>query len=353
MLHRSAFALGLLTLACGDPATPDAGVDAGSDAGRDVGVDGGSDAGPLPSCGAATPLELTQCVESARYQTDLEAIAMPREPASAHWQVVQDLVADRLEGYGFTVERHTYATGVNVVGVLSGTSDPTHRVILGAHYDHIPGCAGADDNASGTAGALEAARVLSMASYPRTLVVVFWDEEERGLIGSEAHAARATATGETIDAVFDFEMIGYTSDEPGSQTIPTGFDVLFRDSAREVEANEYRGDFIAAVSDMASEPAVATLERYADRIGLPFVPLVVPDSLISSPLLGDLRRSDHAAYWDEGFPAIMLTDTSNFRYASYHCIDGEDVTANLDQAFSGLVIAATVGAVAETLGLAP
>lgn len=346
-MPRSAlFLLCVIVLGCGGASAP-------ADAGVDARFDGGSDAGPLPSCASTTPLELSQCVEAARYQADLEAIAMPREPSSMHWMTVQDLCASRLESYGFTVERHTYATGVNVVGVLPGMSDPGRRVVLGAHYDHIPDCTGADDNATGTAGALEAARVLAMRRYPRTLVVIFWDEEERGLIGSSAHAARATSAGETIDAVFDFEMIGYTSDAPGSQTIPTGFDLLFRDAAREVAANEYRGDFIAAVSDMASAPTVRTLERYADRIGLPFVALVVPDSLIGSPLLGDLRRSDHAAYWDEGFPAMMLTDTSNFRYAAYHCFDGEDVTANLDREFSTLVVSATVGAVAETLGLAP
>src|SRR5690606_20146741 len=138
---------------------------------------------------------LSQCVEAARYQADLEAIAMPREPESAHWQAVQDLCAERLEGLGFTVERHAYATGVNVIGVREGTSEPQRRVLVGAHYDHIAGCAGADDNASGVAGALEAARVLAMASFPRTLVVACWDEEERGLIGSRAYAERARTNG--------------------------------------------------------------------------------------------------------------------------------------------------------------
>jgi Zn-dependent M28 family amino/carboxypeptidase len=291
------------------------------------------------------------CVEDARWIADLETIAMPREPSSAHWMAIQDLCATRLESLGFTVERHAYATGVNVFGVRTGTSEPDREVVLGAHYDHVPGCEGADDNASGVAGMLEAARVLAMADYPATLVAACWDEEERGLIGSEAHAARAMAAGEDIDAVFDFEMIGYTDDAPDSQTIPAGFDVLFRDAYREVERNEFRADFIAAVGDPTSETAVGALEHYADRIGLPFVALVVPESLLGSALLADLRRSDHASFWDTGVTAMMITDTSNFRYASYHCFDGDDVTANLDPVFASQVVRAAVGAVAETLGM--
>jgi len=201
---------------------------------------------------------------------------MERDPGSSHWQEIQDLCADRLTSLGFTVERHAYATGVNVIGVRTGTSDPDHQVMVAAHYDHIPGCAGADDNASGVAGLLEAARVLSMASYPRTLVVACWDQEERGLIGSRAYAARAEAAGEIIDAHFDFEMIGYVSSEPDSQRFPAGFDVLFPDASAEVVANDSRADFVAVIGDPTAEANVDSMESFADRIGLPFVPIVIP-----------------------------------------------------------------------------
>ena len=344
--------LSFLLAACGAAPASDGGIDGGRDAGRAAGgEDAGTDAGPLPACSAESPLALSQCVDAARYQADLETLAMPREPGSAHWQAMQDLCAERLEGLGFTVERHAYATGVNVIGVREGTSEPERRVLVGAHYDHIAGCAGADDNATGVAGALEAARVLATASFPRTLVVACWDEEERGLIGSRAYAERARANGETIDAYFNFEMIGFTDDTPDSQEMPAGFELLFRDAARELEANESRGDFIAVIGDPASEATVASLERYADRLGLPFIPLVVPESLLESPLIGDLKRSDHASFWDEGYPGMMITDTSEFRYDDYHCRGGPDVVANLDRDFSALVVAMTVAAAAESLGL--
>ena len=306
---------------------------------------------PLPPCSDRSPLGLAACVEAARYQADLEAIAMPRVPQSAHWQAVQDICADRLTSLGFTVERHAYGTGLNVVGVREGGAEPARRVLIGAHYDHIAGCAGADDNASGVAGALEAARVLSRRRYPYTLVVACWDEEERGLIGSRAYATRARMRSEVIDAYFNFEMIGYIDRAPNSQRLPVGTALVFPAAAREYEARERRGDFLAAIGNARASDALAALERSADRLGLPFIPLNLSAELMSSPAVGDLRRSDHASFWDTGYPGIMLTDTSEFRYDRYHCAAGPDVTAGLDRTFSAQVVAVTVAAAAESLGM--
>ncbi len=345
----------LLSLAACDKTTTSPAPDAAPDvAAPDVAAPDVADAAldaPLPPCGTGTPLALSQCVDGARYQSDLESAAVPRTPGSAAWMRVQDLCASRRAALGFTVERHAYATGVNVVGVRTGTADPTHQVLIGAHYDHIANCAGADDNATGVAGALEAARVLSQRDYPRTLVVGCWDEEERGLIGSLAYARRARSRGDVIDAYFNYEMIGYVDHTPGSQRLPAGVGLVFPAAAREWEATERRGDFLAAIGNASATTALDSLERYADRIGLPFIPLNVSAELMSSPLIGDLRRSDHASFWDSGYPGIMLTDTSEFRYDRYHCRAGPDVVANLDRAFSSRVIAATVAAAAESLGL--
>src|SRR5688572_3009596 len=119
----------LFLVSCPSTEATDAGTTPAVDAGRDAGSDSGFDAGPLPSCGTGSPLELAVCVEDARWIADLETIAMPREPSSAHWMAIQDLCATRLESLGFTVERHAYATGVNVFGVRTGTSEPDRRVV--------------------------------------------------------------------------------------------------------------------------------------------------------------------------------------------------------------------------------
>jgi hypothetical protein len=351
----------LLSIGCGDDdeARSDAGHDAGHDAGNaviDAGGDAGDsgaaspDAGMPPPCGTGDALALASCVERARYSADLRTIAMPREPESAHWQVVQDLCADRFEAAGFEVERHDYGTGVNVIGVREGTTMPAARVLVAAHYDHIEGCQGADDNASGVAGVLEVARVLSMTTHDKTLVVACWDEEERGLIGARAYAERARAASETIEDYFNFEMIGYRTDEPESQESPAGFELLFPDAIAELEANQNRGDFVAVIGDPDSMATIDALERHADRIGLPFIGLDVPASLLSSPLAGDIRRSDHAAFWDEMYPGMLITDTSEFRYDAYHCLDGDDVPENLDDDFATAIVTITVAAAAESLG---
>ncbi len=334
----------LLLAACGSAVTVDAGVDSGLDAGLDAAMP------PLPACGPGAPDALAACVDRARYVADLEAIEGERPPGSAHHGEVRELVATRLAELGFTVERHDYGTGVNVVGVREGASLPEERVLVSAHYDHLEGCAGADDNASGTAGALEAARVLAMGTHARTLVVALWDEEERGLIGSDAYARRAAAAGETIVANLVFEMIGYRDTTPGSQTFPMGFELLFPRQVRQVEGNESRGDFVVLIADEARSAAtVDAFTRFAARVELPTVALVLDEGLVVSPVLGDLRRSDHAPFWEQGAPGVMIGDTANFRYARYHCAAGPDTSDQLDPDFSVAILQAAVGAAAEAL----
>jgi hypothetical protein len=312
-----------------------------------------TETGGEPGCPSDTPAALAACVERERYLADLEFIAAPREPGSDHWQAVQDLCFERFTEAGFEVDLHSYATGVNVVGRKLGTELPEEQIVLAAHYDHIPGCNGADDNASGTAGVLEAARVLGQRDYPRTLIVACWDEEESGLIGAEAYVDLSGTIGDQVLFNFNFEMIGYRDDAPNSQTVPAGFELLFPDQIQELTDNEFRGDFLAVIVDDAGVPYVEPLVAHAETLGLPAMLLPVPADLKNSPLLADLRRSDHAAFWEVDIPAVMLTDTSEFRYANYHCQSGEDAIELLDHDFAAKIVAATVGATAESLGLAP
>lgn len=341
--------------AAGDAADGDGDADGTGDAGdgdADGDADGGEGSGVAENCGTDRPGALVACVDGSRYQTDLEAIASPREPGSAHWQTVQDLCADRLEGLGFTVEREDYGTGTNVIGTKAGTAGGDEYVILSAHYDHIDGCVGADDNASGVAGMLEAARVLAQRDYPRNLVVACWDQEEFGLLGARAYAQAASARGDEVVFNFNYEMIGYVSDEPNSQSIPTGLDALFPQQAGEIEADDFRANFIALIVNKRGVAHMEAMAHWADLLGLPNQILDVPDDAKNSPLLSDLRRSDHATFWEVDYDAAMITDTSEFRYDAYHCRNGlEDVVENLDNEFSTAVIKASVGAIAESLGL--
>lgn len=301
------------------------------------------------TCASLTPQGLADCVEQERYLADLEFIAQPRVPGSEHWQAVQDLCFERFSAYGLETDRHAYGGGVNVLGRKLGTTNPDEQILIAAHYDHISGCNGADDNATGVAAVLEAARVLAQAELSRTLVVACWDEEESGLVGSEAYAGLVSDTGQNILFNYNLEMIGYRDDAPNSQTVPEGFDILFMQQIAQLEANEFRGDFLAIIVNEPGIPFTAPIGGYAR--GVPVLTLPVPAGLENSPLISDLRRSDHASFWAIDVPAVMLTDTSEFRYANYHCGAGEDAVELLDHEFATGIIAGTVGAAAESLGL--
>src|SRR5690606_4841460 len=330
---------------------PESGTGDPSDADAETDTDTDTETTGDEGCPVDTPAELAACVDRDLYLADLQFVAQPRDPGSAHWQAVQDLCFDRFTAYGFEVDRHDYGTGINVVGRKLGTETPEQQIVVAAHYDHIPGCNGADDNATGTAATLEAARVLSLRDYPRTLIVACWDQEELGLIGAEAYANLAATGSEQILFNYNFEMIGYYDDSPGAQTVPAGLDLLFPTQYAELESWEFRGDWIALIVDQNGLPHAQSIAAHAAAIGLRYPLLGVPDDINRSPLLADLQRSDHAAFWAVDCPAVRITDTSEFRYEQYHCATGEDAGELLDHDFARDVIAASVGAAAESLGL--
>ena len=358
----------LMVVACKDGGTSE-GAAGSSSAAHDS-----SDAGPTTSgggtSGAATtdtgdsadttgdgnacndsPEALADCVEAPRYADDLEFITGVRNPSSQHWQEVQDLCADRLTELGYTVQLFDYGTGIDVLGRRDGTTAPDEIVMVGAHYDHLVGCDGADDNATGVAATLEIARVLAMADLQRSLVMVCWDEEELGLIGSRAFAAAAAGDGLDIATYINFDMIGYDSEEPNSQMVPAGLDLAFPNQYAEVEANMFRGDFIALIPNSLALPTAMDFAAQSERVGLQSLIIDLPAGGENSMLFADLQRSDHAAFWEQGYPAVFVTDTGEFRNPHYHCTGGPDEIADLDQDFAVEVARATVGAAALAAGL--
>jgi Zn-dependent M28 family amino/carboxypeptidase len=287
-------------------------------------------------------------VDRAAFEADLTTIAAPRSPGTPHWQEIQDLCADRFAALGFEVERHAYATGVNVIGVRTGTTKPAERVLVSAHYDSVPNCAGADDNGTGVAATFEAARVLSLQPHDRTLVVGCWDEEERGLIGSTAYVARAKAAGDSIVLSLVFETIGFRSSAPMSQKTDAQLEAVFPDAGAQIAANQYRGDFALVVNDETATAPVVEIQTIAKDIGLPIVNISLLAALKRS--LDALRRSDHAPFWDADYPSLMITDTADYRNSHYHCLQAmPDVLADIDFDFATANVRVIVGAAAAAL----
>lgn len=340
--------------ATGGSSTAAASTAAASTTGASTSSGAVDSSGEVEPCGTDTASALARCIDQAAITDDVGFIADIRTPGSPHWLAVQELCTERLTMLGFSVELHEYDTGVNVIGRLPGSEAPDEVVMVGAHYDHIADCLGADDNGSGVGAMLEVARVLATAdARPRTLAVACWDEEELGLVGSEAWVQGGQAPGETVVAYLNYDMVGYASDQPGTQQVPFGFDAVFPEQYGQVEANEFRGDFVLMVADdLATAPAQA-FEAHAAAAGLPAITAVLDQFEKNSDVFADLRRSDHASFWGADLPAIFLTDTGEFRNAAYHCMMGEDTIDALDLGFTARVAAATVGAAAEALGLAP
>jgi hypothetical protein len=299
---------------------------------------------------SAAAVVIADEVDAARYAADLRMIAAARPPGSAHWQIVQDRCLEVFESAGFAAMRFEVdGAGVSVIGRKSGTNPALPELVLGAHYDHIPNCAGADDNASGTAAVLELARVLGAHEWDRSVTVACWDEEETGLHGSRAWVDAAIADGREISLYLNFDAIAYADSTPGSQTLPPGVEVMFAKQVAAVVDRELRADFIAVLADDGAHEAVGLIHAHALRVALPDLLVEVPASLTNEPLLADLRRSDHANFWRHQIPCVFFSDTANFRADTYHCEGRPDSFETIDLEFATKVVRAAAGAAAELL----
>lgn len=265
-----------------------------------------------------------------------------------------DYLHRNLEAYGLHVGGHAFdyegRVGVNLIGRKAGGRPDLSPLLLCAHYDSVPGSPGADDNASGVAAMLECARVLSSPPLPRPIDFVALDMEEEqpegeGLVGSHAFV-QEIARSRGYAGVYNLEMVGYSSG-PGTQSMPPGFSLLFPAVHQHLEATAYSGESLAAVCQEDSvflAEAVAAAGR-TNSIRLDVVQIALGKSM---PVPRDVFRSDHAAFWTAGTPAIMLTDTANFRNPNYHT--PFDTPDTLDYAFLWKVTAALVSALAVVAG---
>lgn len=244
-----------------------------------------------------------------------------------------------------------WGTGRNVIARREGARDPRRTWILGAHYDTVQGSPGADDNGLAVSALVEAARLLADVPLYDTVEIVAWDMEElQGLphgvlLGSRAMAEEARASRRWISGVLDLEMIGCKDSRPGTQRFPTGFRLLFPREVRWVDQREGRGDFIAVVSNDASSELAAAFARAAARVGLPQLTLPVTGLARFIP---HFYRSDHAPFWKNDFPAVMITDTADFRSDRYHT--ARDTAEHVDIDFAALVLEAALGALLELAG---
>lgn len=195
----------------------------------------------------------------------------------------------------------------NVIARFGPESGPV--LVVGAHYDAAGRTPAADDNASGVAGLIELARLFGATAPTCAVELVAYSNEEPPFFGSSdmgsAHHARAlAAAGTQVRAVVVLEMIGYFSDEPGSQSYPMALLRLFYPG---------RGNFIGVVGNFKQARLVRKV-KYAMR-GATDLPVRSINGPASVP---GVDFSDHRSYWAAGFPGVMVTDTAFYRNKAYH-----------------------------------
>ncbi len=251
-------------------------------------------------------------------------------------------ISTTLAALGYDVEIQEYTVqGIpvrNLEATLIGSSLPDEIIVLGAHYDSVIGCPGANDNASGVAGLLELARLLATHAPTRTVRFVAFVNEEPPFflsdeMGSRVYARRARQRGDHIVAMLSIETIGYYSDTPRSQRYPFPFSLLYPHTA----------NFIGFVANTSSRDLLyRVIGAFREHTLFPSEGIAAPEWVTG------IGWSDHWSFWQEGYPAVMVTDTALFRYDYYHTED--DTPDKIDYTRMARVVTGISRVVADLAG---
>ena len=268
--------------------------------------------GPLPPL---TPEEAVLAQSLAHHIATIAA----REHNVAHYEELEKVaryIEATLASFGYGVGRQEFLTDGKLVRNIEVAVEPAGKradpqvIVVGAHYDSVFGSPGANDNASGAAAVIELARLLrdlDAVGRKRIRFALFVNEEppyfRTEAMGSLNYARALAQRNERVAAMYSLETIGFYSSEPGSQVYPVPFGLIFPD----------RGDFVAFVGMLGSRALVwETVRSFRSHTAFPTIGGVAPGFI---PGIG---WSDHWAFAEQGFQAVMITDTAPFRYPHYH-----------------------------------
>jgi Zn-dependent M28 family amino/carboxypeptidase len=214
----------------------------------------------------------------------------------------------RVKTQDYSIDGKTYA---NLEVEIPGTTLADEILVIGAHYDSAVTSPGANDNGTGAAAVLALAREFAKAKPMRTVRFVeftneeppyFWTEN----MGSVVYARQAKQRGDKIVGMFSLETLGYYSDKPNSQQYPPPLNLLYPN----------RGNFLGFVGNIESRELLRnTIRSFRAQAKFPSEGAALPNAL---PGVG---WSDHWAFWQQGYQALMITDTATFRYPYYHTLD--------------------------------
>ena len=281
-------------------------------------------------------------ISAAELKKRLQHITGERNPFSSprHLAQVENYIEREFESYRLSVESDTFThLGRSYRNIIAraGPERSGPLIILGAHFDSVEGTPGADDNASGVAVLLEAARILSGLRLRSPVLFCAFNLEELNMIGSAHFAKKLKAAGAKVRAMVSLEMVGFTDSKPGSQKYPMGLRWFYPD----------HGSFIGVIGNWRSTALLRQFSYSMRQVrGLPVETLTV---LGNGFLIPQVRLSDHSPFWDLGYPALMITDTSFFRNPHYH--GASDTADTLDLDFMAKVCQGVIYAVSYIAGL--
>ena len=240
----------------------------------------------------------------------------------AQWRRLEFDIA--LDEFSYMGERF-----VNLIG-RPVPVPPGPSLIIGAHLDTVPGTPGADDNASGLAVMVEAARLLTARSLPVPLEFIAFTLEELGMVGSDHYAQTLRESQTPVLGMLSLEMVGFTESK-GDQRYPWFLQGRF----------PRVGTYLGLAGNGRSRRLLKTVAEAMRTVpGLPIASLTLP---ANGWLFPEARLSDHSPFWDRGYPALLVTDTSFFRNPHYH--RSSDTLETLDLAFMEHVCRGLVAAV--------
>ncbi len=248
-------------------------------------------------------------------------------------------IEKQLAPYGKTSRQSYEVSGEKFYNILMKFGQKSREtIIVGAHYDTAHGYPGADDNASGVAGLIELARLLSESDdkLAVSIELVFFSLEEPPYfrtksMGSFIHASSLAKNQQNVRVMIALDMIGYFSDDVGSQNFPVPL-------LNHIYPN--RGDFIAVVADPRNMLTVRKIKHsFKTASDLPVYSINAPR------FIQGIDFSDHLNYWNYGYKSVLVTDTSFNRNVAYHTED--DVADRLDYVRLGKVVQSVYRAVLD------
>lgn len=291
--------------------------------------------GENPSTSAETHTELQAL--SKQLERDVRWLSESFLPRSSgkpeNLAYAAQYIAQRFEENGYDkVERQSYevqgATYHNVWVHNQKEAPKKEVVVVGAHYDAFQKSPGANDNASGVAALLHLAKKIGAQNLQTPFIFVALANEEPPHFGTAAQGARQFAhflaqNGTHVKAMVSLETLGFYTDRAGSQRYPAPLDMAY----------PHTGNFLGVVGNLSSRSLVnAAVTAFRATQLMPAEGASLPS------FVEGVGWSDHAAFWEWGIPAIMITDTAPFRYPYYHT--AADTADKLDYHRFGL---ATIG----------